>query len=73
MIRFYILSVFIFLETIGIAQNIDNESTIKWKADPEPVFTDPDDDFAKDPSVLYVLYNSIPMIGNPFFSEYSEI
>jgi predicted GH43/DUF377 family glycosyl hydrolase len=52
MIRFYILSVFIFLETIGIAQNIDNLSTIIWKALPEPVYTDPDDDFVKDPSVL---------------------
>jgi hypothetical protein len=52
MIKFYLLSVFIFLETTGVTQNIDNESTIKWKAYPEPVFTDPDDDFAKDPSVL---------------------
>ncbi len=45
---------FLFLGKIGIAQNIQNDSIIKWKAHPTPVFTDPDDDFAKDPSVLKI-------------------
>ena len=42
----------IFMATTGITQNIPNDSLIRWKACPVPVFTDSDDDFAKDPSVL---------------------
>ena len=42
----------IFLLKMGMAQNIQNDSIIRWKALPNPVYTDPDDDFAKDPSVL---------------------
>ena len=52
MIKFYFFVIFVFLETTGIGQNYNNQSVITWKARPSPVFTDPDDDFAKDPSVL---------------------
>jgi predicted GH43/DUF377 family glycosyl hydrolase len=43
---------FLFFETSGIAQNNENDPIIKWKIHSIPVFTDPDDDFAKDPSIL---------------------
>ena len=42
----------LFIETSGMAQNYETDATIKWKIYPKPVFTDPDDDFAKDPSIL---------------------
>jgi hypothetical protein len=48
--------VLVFVETNGNTQNIE-KSTFVWKACLAPVFTDPNDDFAMDPSVLYVLYN----------------
>jgi predicted GH43/DUF377 family glycosyl hydrolase len=50
----FILFLFVILFTpiICKAQSGQNDLKIKWDINPLPVFTDPDDNFAKDPAVL---------------------
>ena len=48
----YLFLALIFIGTIGKSQSVQNDLKIRWKINPSPVFIDPDDDFAKDPSVL---------------------